>query len=370
MRDLPRLLKLFPPKFNNIQSRVEATGRAPKIGRGFVYEFEIERKGVGEARYVGLTRRSIFKRRDEHIKGAERLGPLGSAAGGIRHTLSFPEKASPLQVLIRTSIGTVETKPERALKYVKLFERAQPTIIALAEYESYLTKGVTSFNDKKRYDTTFSFTWLNQKKDRGGVDWGKVDDMDRAVASYIYLKEETNKNDVIKYIDEKYKSSNGKFSKQEILIAILYAFYLRRYKYLSPSNAKKAGAMIRYLEDYFSFGESAEVYMSENPKITTGTERNIFLSLIRRMSSVDDKSSVEDFRKKIAPISKETIEVRSNHIYEDFTGIKEHPSKKTAQENVEKGILKYYNESSKRLNEILQENLRKKREENKNKGGK
>lgn len=359
--DLKQLLEIFKPSFK-FEKDKQASDRRPQIGRGFIYEAKIERKGVGTASYYGLTRRSIFTRKSEHVKDAIRLGPLGSAAGGIKEELSFPSKATPLQVLIRTAVGTVRERPERAEKYMTVLERAQPSLFALGEYEKYLIRGrKVDFPDKRRYDTTFGFNLLNQTTGGEGIVWDKVAPIDKAVGAYIYLKEETD--GVQSYIESRVKKSKGKYSPEDYLITILFSFYSRKNHLSNPAIARKegrVGAMIRHLEDYFSFGSAAEIYMQKNKEIVSGTEKNIFLSLISRKTSKDDEDLVKAFREFVVPISTETIEVRSLSIYEHFIGKKTHPAMKRVDQKIKKDMKEYFEATQERFREIIRNNLREK----------
>lgn len=301
IKKVKEMFGLQPNRRHLIEDR--QTGQAPRTGRGFVYRMNIERRGLNDALYYGLTRRSIIKRKKEHIADAYKEAPINPNSLD-KSSYSFKSTTSLVAAILSTAMGTVTEKPDKNRSYLTTYRMYEPSIFALGDYESALidNRHVTSLPANVNYHYLRHADILNKSAGGEGVYWKGLSTLDRAVAAYYFIEEECNKKSIKAFCENKANKSrsNAKktkhgysFNEGDYFLTILYSLYsgidhvgnpfIHGALSHGPNRKPYAGVveMIRLLEIFFALEDKIDPFVSKY-SVRSTIDRNIIQSNIMR----------------------------------------------------------------------------------------
>lgn len=277
-------VKSFSTSTSSITSR-------PPIGKGFIYKITVERAGLSDAVYVGLTTRSPKERFEEHRRNANKLGILnqvGVPTGRQSRPLQFKTGAGRHHILMRTAMGTSKDRGDsNEDKYSTPQIIGEVSLAALPSAEGYFIDKYGGTNTIKpgmlNYEGLKEVKSLNEGAAGLGFSWKSYSVKVRIISSYIYYKEEAA---------QRFNTAN------ELILAVASLAYQKKISSMNRIEAVRTSAV---LQDWVSFGDvytatlnnvniknkaqlnaiinTLFVYNTKNKDLTSVFERNKILNI-------------------------------------------------------------------------------------------
>lgn len=384
----------LPPNRRHLFEDQKITG-APRTGRGFVYRMSVERAGLNNAEYFGLTRRSILTREKEHIADAFKVAPINPESFP-KSGYSFDSSLSLIAAILSTAMGTVTNSPNKERSYLTTHRMFEPSLFVLGDYEESLIDGkhATSLPSNINYHYLRHIDILNKSKGGEGVYWKGLSTLDRAVASIYFIKEESNISAIRKYCEtsseksRKAAASRGSlnfYTENDYFLTILFSLYSGKNKIGETSilGKLKDGVdrvpnpsvleMIRLIDIYFGIGELANKLISEKAKTST-IDRNVLQSLIVRKGLREDNTHTAEtlfikLQEGIETFRKEALITTGGALYTTLIDKGAYIQKANAQKDFQKTFKEVSGMILDDFNHVMQEIITKTIEK-KLKGGK